>query len=109
MFFHVCRFLKEDYVKETEELSKIDGFSNSKVKYYSLTDEGLSFIGYVDTNYAKLSNEQENKLLRLSQIKLNKSTILTNKLLIIFNGLIAVGAIVASVYYIREILCCCNK
>ncbi len=89
--------IKDGYVKE---LSEIDSFSNSKVKYYSLTDEGLSFIGYVDTNYAKLSNEQENKLLRLSQIKLNKSTILTNKLLIIFNGLIAVGAIVASVYYI---------
>ena len=101
--------IKDGYVKETEEFSEIKGFGSSIIKYYSLTAEGLSFEGYVNSNYSKLSLEQENKLLRLSQIELNKSTTLTNKLMIIFNALIAVGAIVASAYYIREMIYCCNK
>jgi hypothetical protein len=99
--------LNDKYIKE--EVEKSDLIDGLKIKYYSLTPEALNFVGYVNTNYGKLSLEQENKLLRLSQIQLNKSTIRTNNLMLIFNFLIAFGAIIASVYYIREIFCYCNK
>jgi len=36
-------------VKEAEELSEIEGFDNTVIKYYALTAEGLSFTGYVNT------------------------------------------------------------
>jgi hypothetical protein len=106
--------IKDGYVKETEELSEIEGFGSSNVKYYSLTAEGLSFIGYVDTNYSKLSLEQENKLLRLSQIELNRSTLSTNRRMIWLTRWISLGTIIAAFYYLIEILkfykilCVCN-
>lgn len=104
--------IKDGYAIETEELSEIDSFT--KIKYYSLTAEGLDFKGYVDTNYSKLSLEQENKLLRLSQIELNHSTLLTNRRMICLTRWIALGTIIAAAYYLIEILkfynsfCVCN-
>lgn len=104
--------IKDGYVKEVEEFSEI---TSSKIKYYSLTSEGLSFIGYVDTHYSKLSLEQENKLLRLSQIELNRSTLSTNRRMIWLTRWIALGTIIAAAYYTIEILkfynifCSCSK
>lgn len=107
--------IKDEYVKETIEFSTIEGFTDCEIKYYSLTAEGLKFIGYVDTNYSKLSLEQENRLLRLSQIELNRSTLSTNRRMIWLTRWIALGTIIAATYYAIEILkvygilCSCNS
>ena len=116
--FHLNNYLpiliKDGYIKETEELSKTDGFQNTNIKYYSLTADGLDFEGYVNSNYSKLSLEQENKLLRLSQIELNRSTLSTNRRMICLTRWIALGTIIAALYYLIEILkfykilCVCN-
>jgi hypothetical protein len=98
--------VKDGYVKEVEELSEIEGFDIFSIKYYTLTAEGLSFKGYVDTHYSKLSLEQENKLLRLSQIELNRSTISTNRWMVVLTCLIAVGTVVSAIYYVHELLYC---
>lgn len=92
--------IEDGYVEELIELSDID---NSEVRYYTLTAEGLKFIGYVDTNYSKLSLEQENKLLRLSQIELNRSTVSTNRWMVVLTFLIAVGTVVSAIYYVHEL------
>lgn len=103
--------IEDGYVEEIIELSDID---NSEVKYYTLTAKCLKFIGYVDSNYSKLSLEQENRLLRLSQIELNHSTLSTNQSMIWLTRWIALGTIIAAVYYTIEILkfyrilCSCN-
>jgi hypothetical protein len=96
--------IKDGYVKEVEELSEIEGFDNRNIRYYNLTAEGLNFNGYVDTHYSKLSLEQENKLLRLSQIELNRSTISTNRWMVVLTCLIAVGTVVSAIYYVHELL-----
>lgn len=114
--------IKDGYVKEIDELSKIDGFSNSKIKYYSLTSEGLSFIGYVNSYYNKMSEEQKNNEMLENQLSLNKSIMLTNASVRSTNlwmrwltGVIAFGTLVASIYYLLEILkfynlfCSCNE
>lgn len=103
--------IKDGYVKETEELSKINGFSNSKVKYYSLTDEGLSFIGYVNSYYNAMSEEEQRKKMFDNQLNLNKSILSTNRSIISTNfwmkfltGIIAFGTLVAAIFYLLEIL-----
>lgn len=97
--------IKDKYIVETKEFSKIKDFKDSEIKYYSLTAKGLEFIGYVDTNYSKLSLEQENKLLRLSQIELNRSIVSTNRWMVFLTFLIAFGTIVSAFYYVHELLC----
>ena len=102
--------IKDGYIKEVEELSKITGFGSSNVKYYSLTAEGLEFIGYVNLYYNKMSEEEQRKTMFDNQLSLNKSIISTNRSIISTNfwmkwltGLIALGTLVASIYYLIEI------
>jgi|GEM_PF-4571072 len=106
--FHLDNYLpiliEDKYVLETKEFSKIEGFKDSEITYYSLTAKALGFIGYVDTNYSKLSLEQENKLLRLSQIELNRSIVSTNRWMVILTCLIALGTIVSALYYLQALL-----
>ena len=100
--------IKDGYVKETEELSEID---NSKIKYYLLTAEGLSFIGYVNSYYNTMSEEEQRKKMFDNQLSLNKSILSTNRSIISTNfwmkwltGVIAFGTLVAAIFYLLEIL-----
>ncbi|WP_269227663.1 hypothetical protein [Flavobacterium eburneipallidum] len=114
--------VKDGYVKETTELSKIEGFPDSKIKYYSLTVKGLEFTGYVDNHYNELSTEQQNKEILENQSSLNKSIMLTNASVRSTNTrmfyltfVIAFGTVVSAIYYLIEILkfynllCACSE
>lgn len=98
--------IEDGYVEEIIEVSEID---SSEIKYYTLTPIGLKFTGYVNTYYSKLSLEEENKLLRLSQIELNRSTVSTNRLIARWTIVIGVGTAIAAIYYLKEIFCPCSK
>lgn len=110
--FHLDNYLpiliKDGYVKETEELSEID---NSNIKYYSLSAEGLSFIGYINSYYNAMSEEEQRKKMFDNQLSLNKSILSTNRSIISTNfwmkfltGIIAFGTLVAAIFYLLEIL-----
>ncbi len=107
--------LKDGYIKETNESSEIKGFENIKTKQYSLTPEGLSFIGYVNLYYSKMTEEEQRKTMFDNQLSLNKSIISTNRSIISTNfwmkwltGAVAFGTLVAAIYYLLEILKHCN-
>ena len=114
--------IKDGYVKENEELSEIEGFPNSEIKYYSLTINGLEFTGYVNKYYAELSTEQQNKEILENQLSLNKSIMLTNASvrstntwMLYLTLVIAFGTFVSAIYYLIEILkfynlfCACSE
>lgn len=114
--------VKDGYVKEVEELSEIGGFDNTKIKYYSLTADGLSFVGYTNSHYSKMSEEEQKMELFENQLSLNKSIILTNASVRSTNTwmrcltiVIAVGTVVSAIYYLIEILkfynllCACSE
>ena len=111
--------VKDGYVKEVEELSEIEGFGSSNVKYYSLTAEGLIFVGYVNSYYSKMSEEEQKMELFENQLSLNKSIISTNASVRSTNSwmrcltvVIAVGTLVSAIYYSIEIykyFYSCNK
>ena len=111
--------VKDGYVKEVEELSEIKGFGSSNVKYYSLTAEGLIFVGYVNSYYSKMSEEEQKMELFENQLSLNKSIISTNASVRSTNSwmrcltvVIAVGTLVSAIYYSIEIykyFYSCNK
>ena len=111
--------VKDGYVKEVEELSEIKGFGSSNVKYYSLTAEGLIFVGYVNSYYSKMSEEEQKMELFENQLSLNKSIISTNASERSTNSwmrcltvVIAVGTLVSAIYYSIEIykyFYSCNK
>ena len=114
--------VKDGYVKEVEELSEIEGFDNTKIKYYSLTADGLSFVGYTNSYYSKMSEEEQKMELFENQLSLNKSIILTNASVRSTNTwmrcltiVIAVGTVVSAIYYLIEILkfynllCACSE
>lgn len=103
--------IKDGYVKEVEEVSEIEGFGNSNITYHSLTDEGLSFIGYVNSYYNKMTEEGQRKAMFDNQLRLDKSVISANRSVIATNswmkcltGIIAFGTTVAAIYYLLEIL-----
>jgi hypothetical protein len=98
--------IKDGYIKEVIEISDFD---SSEIVFYTITPEGLKFIGYINTYYSKLSLEEENKLLRLSQIELNRSTVSTNRLIARWTIVIGIGTAIAAVYYLKELFCPCSK
>lgn len=105
--------VKDGCINETVEKSDFD---NSNIKYYSLTAEGLKFIGYVNTYYNKLSEEEQKREMFDNQLSLNKSIIATNNSLRSTNiwmrwltVVIALGTVVSAIYYLIEIFSACSK
>lgn len=106
------KLIDDNYIKETKENCKVEGFENDIITYYETTLQCFNFIGYVNTYYSKLSLEQETKLLRETSIELNHSTLSTNRRMICLTWIIAIGTAVSGVYYILEIfsahICFCK-
>ncbi|MEO6175901.1 MAG: hypothetical protein ABIP27_12190 [Flavobacterium circumlabens] len=100
------RLLEDNYIKEVTEDSHIEGFGTHPITRYLLTTHGYTFVkesGYISTYYFKLSIEKENRLLRKSQIELNRSTLSTNRNMSWLTFVIAVGTFIAGIYYLIQI------
>lgn len=103
---NIERLLEDNYIKEFKTTFDIKGFENELITYLILTTHGYTFIknsGYVHNYYSKLSLEEENRLLRQSQIELNKATLSTNRRMLWLTLVIAIGTFIAAIYYIFEI------
>lgn len=109
--FCLEKLISDNYVKEIKEVLDIKGFDNESLIYYVLTSQVVSFEGYANRNFFELATRKQNELLKLSQVKLNDSSVLTNAsvrrtncLMVILTSLIALGTVIAAVYYIFQIL-----
>lgn len=103
---NIDRLLADNYIKQFQTNLTVKGFEKELITYFILTTHGYTFIkesGYVRTYYSKLSLEEENRILRKSQIELTESTISTNKRMFWLTVVISVGAVISAVYYAFEI------
>ena len=103
---NIERLLQDNYIKEIAENLNLRGIEIGIVTKYRLTVQGYTFIkesGYYNTFISKISLEKENSHLRESQIELNNSTLATNELMTRLTKFIAVGTIIAAIYYLLEI------